>query len=159
MLYVSVCGQFISTPIKAHANTVHTADSWQTCLMQTQTASLHFDEYPPLLSFWRHLLHRTCSQLPSCSWALGFWKGRALQKVMRRRRMGRRTGVMGYARTTDRAVYLYTAFSLLYWVCYLAVKQIESKKREKMNSSCNFSMISFLPDMVRLGCAIFSCAW
>ena len=29
---------------------------------------------------------------------------------------------------TDRAMYLYIAFSLLYWVCYLAVKQIESNE-------------------------------
>ena len=29
---------------------------------------------------------------------------------------------------TDRAMNLYIAFFLLYWVCYLAVKQIESNE-------------------------------
>ena len=60
MLYVSVCGQNISThiplplftPIQVHANTVHTANSWLTCLMKTRTASLHFDEYPPEMRFF-----------------------------------------------------------------------------------------------------------
>ena len=60
---------------------------------------------------------------------------------------------------TDRAMYLYIAFSLVYWVCYLAVKQIESNELKNELTICDIlSMPSLLHNMSSGGCAILTCA-
>ena len=60
---------------------------------------------------------------------------------------------------TDRAMNLCIAFSLVYWVCYIAVKQIESNELKNELTICTLVTKCFLSlAFVRCVCAILTCA-